>query len=88
MQSTLHFLLVLWLIEKAKWSYLAVSRQLARLIVRCFPRREWNLVIDDFICPRNSKEAPEVKYYKEHSTKPNRPKYICLQATKFYFIKV
>jgi hypothetical protein len=71
-----HFSTYYWLIEKAKWSYLAVSRQLARLIVRCFPRREWNLVIDDFICPRNSKEAPEVKYHKEHSTKPNRPKYI------------
>lgn len=71
-----HFSTYYWLIEKAKWSWLAASKQLIRLIITCFPRNEWNLIIDDFICPRVSKKAPEVKFHHEHAQKPNRPKFI------------
>lgn len=71
-----HFSTYYWLIDNAMWSWLKVAKQLIRLIVRCFPRLEWNLIVDDFICPRASKNAPEAKYHHEHSRKPNRPKYI------------
>ena len=71
-----HFTTYYWLIENAKWSWFKVIRQLSQLMVSVFPRTEWNLIIDDFICPRSSKQAPEVKFHKEHSQKPNRPQYI------------
>lgn len=71
-----HFSTYYWLIENATWSWLKITKQLIRLIVRCFPRLEWNLIVDDFICPRVSKNAPQVKYHHDHSRKPNRPKYI------------
>ena len=71
-----HFSTYYWLIESAKWSWLTVAKRLIALIVKCFPRMEWNLVIDDFVCPRSSKDAPGAKYHREHSKKPNRPKYI------------
>ena len=71
-----HFSTYYWLIEKAKWSWLGVAKQLITLIVKYFPRMEWNLVIDDFVCPRSSKDAPGAKYHHEYSQKPNRPKYI------------
>lgn len=71
-----HFSTYYWLIDHATWSWLKVAKQLIRLIVRCFPRLEWNLIVDDFICPRASKKAPEAKYHHEHSRKPNRPNYI------------
>ena len=71
-----HFSTYYWLIEKAKWSWLKVAKQLIRLIVTFFPRVEWNLIIDDFICPRSSKDAPGAKYHHEHGQKPNRPRYI------------
>jgi hypothetical protein len=71
-----HFSTYYWLIEKGKWAWLRVTRELISVIVRFFPRAEWNLIIDDFICPRASKKAPEVKYHHEHGRKPNRPQYI------------
>jgi hypothetical protein len=55
---------------------LKVIKQLIRLIIRFFPRSEWNFIIDDFISPRSSKNAPETKYHHEHGQKPNRPKFI------------
>lgn len=71
-----HFSTYYWLIEKGKWAWLTVNRQLVSVVTRFFPRSEWNLIVDDFICPRASKNAPEVKYHREHGQKPNRPKYI------------
>jgi len=71
-----HFSTYYWLIEKGKWSWLKVAQQLIRLVVIFFPRSEWNLIVDDFICPRSSKLAPGAKYHHEHGQKPNRPNFI------------
>jgi hypothetical protein len=71
-----HFTTYYWLLEKAKWSWFALSKQLIILILACFPRSEWNLIVDDFINPRSSKKAPEVKYHFDHSQKPNRPQFL------------
>lgn len=71
-----HFSTYYWLIEKGKWSWLRVLKQLIQLILTFFPRTEWNLIVDDFICPRSSQKAPAVKYHHEHAQKPNRPKFI------------
>ena len=71
-----HFSTYYWLLEKGKWPWLNVVKQLCLLIVKFFPRKEWNFIIDDFICPRVSKKAPGAQYHHEHSPKPNRPKFI------------
>jgi hypothetical protein len=71
-----HFSTYYWLLEKGKWSWLKITKQLFNLIVNFFPRQEWNFIIDDFICPRVSKTAPGAQFHYEHSNKPNRPKYI------------
>jgi hypothetical protein len=64
------------MISEGKWSWLKLGRQLLRLVIKCFPRVEWFFIIDDFVCPRASKKAPQVKYHHDHAKKPNRPKFI------------
>jgi len=71
-----HFTTYYKMLGQGQWSWIAVAKQLVLLIVKYFPRKEWNLIIDDFICPRVSENAPGVKYHREHSQKPNRSKYI------------
>jgi hypothetical protein len=71
-----HFSTYYWLIEKGKWSWLKVVNKLIKLVVTFFPRKEYNLIVDDFNCPRSSDKAPHAKFHHEHSQKPNRPKYI------------
>jgi len=70
-----HFSTYYWLVGKAKWSWIVVAKQLIRLVTSCFPRNEWNLIVDDFVCPRASKKAPEVRFHHEHCKKPNRPRF-------------
>jgi len=64
------------MLEQGKWSWLSVTRQFIRLITMFFPRIEWIFIVDDFVCPRSSKNAPAAKWHHEHSQKPNRPKFI------------
>jgi hypothetical protein len=71
-----HFTTYYKMLSLGQWSWIAIANQLVRLIIKFFPRQEWNLVIDDFIVPRVSDKAPGVKYHHEHSQKPNRPKYL------------
>jgi hypothetical protein len=71
-----HFSTYYWLLEKAKWSWIDVAKQIIDIIITFFPRNEYNLVIDDFIVPRASKKAPGVKYHFDHSQKPNRSKFL------------
>jgi hypothetical protein len=71
-----HFTTYYKMLGQGQWSWIAVAKQLVLLIVKYFPRKEWNLVVDDFIIPRVSEKAPGVKYHHEHSQKPNRAKYI------------
>jgi hypothetical protein len=71
-----HFTTYYKMLEQGHWSWLVVAKHLVLLIIKYFPRKEWNFVIDDFIVPRVSEKAPGVTYHHEHSQKPNRPKYI------------
>lgn len=71
-----HFTTYYKMLRQGQWSWIAVTKQLVLLIIKYFPRKEWNLVVDDFIVPRVSLKAPGVKYHHEHSQKPNRSKYI------------
>ncbi len=71
-----HFSTYYWLIEHGKWSWLKISKIVIKLIVTVFPRDQWNLIVDDFICPRSTEHAPGSKFHFDHSKKPNRPKFI------------
>ena len=71
-----HFSTYYRFITKAKWSWFSVVKQFIKLLTTFFPRREWNFIIDDFICPRVSKKAPNAAYHYDHSRKPNRSQYI------------
>ena len=63
-------------IEKGRWSWVAVGIQMARLLVRLFPRALSHLAIDDTLILRSTKKAPGSKIRREHSRKPNRPKFV------------
>lgn len=65
-----------WMLTSGKWSSLQLNQRLTELIVTTFPRVEFYLLLDDFICPRSSDKAPHAQYHHEHSQKPNRPKYL------------
>ncbi len=65
-----------WLLTHGKWAWTEVPKQLIRLVIRFFPRSEWNLIVDDFINPRASKKVPFGAYHHEHGQKPNRPQFI------------
>jgi hypothetical protein len=65
-----------WMLTTGKWSSLQLNQRLVELIVTTFPRVEFNLLLDDFICPRSTDKAPHAKYHHEHSKKPNRPEYL------------
>jgi hypothetical protein len=65
-----------WMLTTGKWSALQLNQRLIELILAAFPRFEFYLLLDDFICPRSTDKAPHAKYHHEHSQKPNRPKYL------------
>ncbi len=63
-----------WMLTSGKWSSLQLNQRLVELIATTFPRLEFHLLLDDFICPRSTDKAPHAQYHHEHSQKPNRPK--------------
>lgn len=65
-----------WMLTSGKWSSLQLNQRLIELITTRFPRLEFHLLLDDFICPRSTDKAPHAQYHHEHSQKPNRPKYL------------
>ena len=65
-----------WMLTSGKWSSLQLNQRLIELIMTAFPRVEFHLLLDDFICPRSTDKAPHAQYHHEHSQKPNRPKYL------------
>ena len=56
-----------WL-EKGKWSWLALGRQMARLIAQQFGAENIFLVIDDVLVPRASRRAPGVCRHHQHTS--------------------
>jgi hypothetical protein len=65
-----------YMLEQGKWAWLYVTKQFIRLITTFFSRVQWNFIVDDFVCPRSSKNAPGANWHHEHAQKPNRTKYI------------
>lgn len=63
-------------VEKGKWSWLSLSRQVIRFILQQFPTRWRFWVIDDTLVLRLSTKAPSSQIHYDHSHKGNRPDYV------------
>lgn len=59
-----------WL-QQGKWSWLGLSRQFTRLILRTHKQAIVHLVIDDTLTLRASKKAPGSQRHHQHGNKPN-----------------
>jgi DDE superfamily endonuclease len=68
-----------WL-QKGKWSWVKLGRQLAILLTTVFNQPHWFLVIDDTVVFRSSNRAPDCKYHHQHGNKPNRPTFVLGQG--------
>ena len=64
-----------WL-QTGKWSWVALAKQMASLVIRWFPSGHWYLVIDDTVVLRSSRNAPDVKNHMLHGCKENRPQFV------------
>lgn len=64
-----------WL-QHGHWSWLALARQVARLVVRWFPSEAFFLAIDDTVVLRSSTKAPGSRIHHQHANKANRPTFV------------
>jgi hypothetical protein len=64
-----------WL-QNGRWSWVALAKRLAKLVIEWFPCENWYLVIDDTVVLRCSKKAPDVKNHMLHGCKENRPQFV------------
>ena len=64
-----------WL-QKGKWSWLALARQFARLVLASIESDVMHLVIDDTLTLRASIKAPGSRIHHQHGNKPNLATYV------------
>ena len=65
-----------WLLERGRWSWLAVWRALLGVLEGLFAPPVWHVVIDDTVVERISAGAPGSLIHRNHSAKPNRPRFL------------
>src|SRR5437763_10187508 len=65
-----------WLLERGRWSWLAVWRALLGALKELFAPPVWHVVIDDTVVERISAGAPGSLIHHNHSAKPNRPRFL------------
>jgi hypothetical protein len=65
-----------WLLERGRWSWLSVWRALLGVLEGLFAPPVWHVVIDDTVVERISAGAPGSLIHRNHSAKPNRPRFL------------
>lgn len=65
-----------WLLERGRWSWLAVWRALLGVLTTLFAPAVWHVVIDDTVVERISARAPGSLIHHNHTAKPNRPRFL------------
>ena len=65
-----------WLLERGRWSWLAVWRALLGVLEGLFAPPVWHVVIDDTVVERISAGAPGSLIHRNHSAKPNRSRFL------------
>src|SRR5215212_10950022 len=65
-----------WLLERGRWSWLAVWRALLGALKELFAPTVWHVVIDDTLVERISARAPGSLVHYNHTAKPNRSRFL------------
>src|SRR5436305_4396550 len=65
-----------WPLERGRWSWLPVWRALLGVLKELFAPPVWHVVIDDTVVERISSRAPGSLLHRNHSAKPNRPRFL------------
>src|SRR3954465_5039381 len=65
-----------WLLERGRWSWLAVWRALLGALQELFAPPVLHVVVDDTVVERISAGAPGSLIHRNHSAKPNRPRFL------------
>jgi DDE superfamily endonuclease len=65
-----------WLLERGRWSWLPVWRALLGVLEGLFAPPVWHVVVDDTVVERLSAGAPGSLIHRNHSAKPNRPRFL------------
>src|SRR3954452_3469990 len=65
-----------WLLERGRWSWLAVWRALLGALQELSAPPVWHVVIDDTVVERISSRAPGSLVHHNHAAKPNRSRFL------------
>src|SRR3954466_2477206 len=65
-----------WRLERGRWSWLAVWRGVPGGREGLLAPPVWHVVVDDTVVERISAGAPGSLIHHDHSTKPNRPRFL------------
>ena len=65
-----------WFLQRGRWAWLAVWRALLAALATLFEPPVWHVVIDDTVVERLSARAPGSLVHRNHSAKPNRPRFL------------
>src|SRR3712207_5031008 len=83
-----------WLLQRGRWTWLAVWQALLRVLKMLFDPPVWHVVLDDTLVERISARAPGSATHYNHAAKPNRPRFLrgqgwlCLAAVIEYEWKI
>src|SRR3954468_1701466 len=65
-----------WLLQRGRWTWLAVWQALLRVLKMLFDPPVWHVVLDDTLVERISARAPGSLIHYNHTAKPNRPRFL------------
>jgi len=65
-----------WLLQRGRWTWLAVWQALLRGLKMLFDPPVWHVVLDDTLVERISARAPGSLIHHNHTAKPNRPRFL------------
>src|SRR5215216_8033728 len=65
-----------WLLQRGRWTWLAVWQALLRGLKMLFDPPVWHVVLDDTLVERISARAPGSLIHYNHTAKPNRPRFL------------
>ncbi len=65
-----------WLLQRGRWTWLAVWQALLRVLKMLFDPPVWHVVLDDTLVERMSARAPGSLIHYNHTAKPNRPRFL------------
>src|SRR5215210_3374377 len=65
-----------WLLQRGRWTWLAVWQALLRVLKMLFDPPVWHVVIDDTLVERISARAPGSLVHHNHAAKPNRSRFL------------